>query len=142
MPAKIVNQGLQREAINTSAVGTTPGSALTTSRWVQTMAVDDGTVAFAATDLALNTGGAIANSFDKLLDSSPTRTAQTVTHTMTIPDVSGNFTIRRISLHDDTASNVTSSSSTLFGGSDGLSVLKTSDFNLGLTLKLVYSDNS
>ena len=103
------------------------------------MSVDDGSVAFAAGHTALNSGGAITNEYDQVLDATPTRSAQTITHVMTIPVGSGNFTIRRIALHDDTAANVTTSSSTLCVGIDGQALQKTSDFTLQFTVNLIYT---
>lgn len=97
-------------------------------------------MAFAAGDTALNTGGAVANEFGAAFDSTPTRSGQTVTHLMTIPVGSGNFTIRRIALHDDTTANVTTSSTTLFAGVDGQSLTKTSDFSIAFTINLLYSN--
>lgn len=144
MAAKIVNQGLQRIGINASAVGgsSTVGSSQTVTRYLMTMSVDDSTVAFAAGDTALNTGGAVTNEFDQLLDAFATRSSQTVSHVATIPTGSGNFTIKRIALHDDTATNVTTSSTTLVGGVDGQTLAKTSSFSLAITLSILYTDNS
>lgn len=141
MAALIVNQGLQRIGINASAVGgsSTVGSSQTTTRYLMTMSWDDSTVAFAATDTALNTGGAVSNEFDQFFDAFPTRSGQAVTHTSTIPTGSGNFTIKRVAIHDDTSTNVTTSSTTLCAGVDGQSLTKTSSFTLATSLVITYS---
>lgn len=145
MAGKITNQGLQRMGRNLSFIGTAPGNVTTAlTRYVMTMSIDDSTVAFSATDTALNSGGAVTNEYDVLLDATPTISGQTVTHTATIPSGAGsqNFTIKRIALHDDLPANVTTSSSTLVAGSDGQSVLKTASFAIGLVLKITSTDNS
>src|SRR5882672_12068661 len=135
-----VNQGLQRIAINASAVGGSGavGSSQTTTRYIMTMSVDDATGNFEAAHTAINGAGGtartITNEFDALLDAFATRSAQTTSHVMTIPTGSGNFTIRGIALHDDTATNVTNSSNTLVAGIAGQSIVKTSSFSLAITL--------
>lgn len=139
MASIIVNQGLQRIGINASAVGTTPGSSLSTGRWFQCMSVDDNSSAFAAAHTNLLSAGSITNEFDALLDATPSRTNQTVSHVMTIPTGSGNFLIRRVALHDDTATNVTTTSTTLAAGIDGQSLTKTSDFTLAITVSITYT---
>ena len=135
MAAKIVNRGLQ-------IIGGRTSNTADAFTELLTMSVDDSTVAFAAGDTALNTGGAVTNVYAKLFDSTPTRSAQTTTHLMTVPTGSGNFTIRRIALHNLTAASVTASSTSLFGGIDGQSLTKTSDFTLALTLTVAYTDFS
>jgi len=45
----------------------------------------------------------------------------------------------RVSLHNDTAANVTGSSTTLVAGIDGQSLTKTSDFTLAITVKITYT---
>jgi hypothetical protein len=137
MATKIVNQGLQRVADTVSQT-----SGYNSSRYVRTLSIDDGAVGFVSTHTALNSGGAIANEFDQAFDSTPSRIGQTVTHVSTIGAVDGNFTIKRIALHDDSAANVTTSSSTLFGGIDGQSLTKTADFTMELTVTILYSDAS
>ena len=87
----------------------------------------------------MNDGTGFTQEFDAAFDSTPTESGQTITHIMTIPTGSGNFTIRRISLHDDTAANVTASSTTLVGGVDGQTLAKTVDFTLAITMKLTYT---
>ena len=103
------------------------------------MAVDDSGTAFAAGTTTL---GSPTNLFDQAFDSAPTRSGQVVTHVTTIAAGNGNFTIQRVSLHDDTVANVTGTSTTVVAGIDGLSLTKTSDFSLSITLKLTYADNS
>ena len=137
MAAKIVNQGLQRIGINASQA-----TAYSASRYIRTMSIDDSSNAFAAGDTALNSGGAVSNAFDQALDSTPTRSSQTITHLCTIGTGDGNFTIRRIALHDDTAANVTTSSTTLVGGIDGQALTKTSNFTITFTVNIQYTDNS
>lgn len=150
MTAIVLNQGLQRIGINMSAVGTTLGTSLSTARWFQTMAVDTNTGGagfprnFAAGDVACSSDGtaggtAPTSSYDALLDATPTRSAQTTSHVMTIPTGSGNFLIVRVSLHDDTATNTTGTSATLAAGLDGNSISKSSSFTLKITLNLLYT---
>ncbi|HEX9831661.1 MAG TPA: hypothetical protein VGA66_01015 [Mycobacterium sp.] len=140
MAAKIVTRGLRRIGVQASqATGTIPYNV---ARHIQTMSVDDSSVAFAAGDTALNSGGAVTNEFDAAFDGTPTETGAIVTGVMTIPTGSGNFTIRRIALHDDTDTNVTTSSTTLVGGIDGQSLAKTSDFTLAFTVTIAYADAS
>lgn len=104
------------------------------------MSWDDSSNALAAGDTAANSGGAVTNFYDQAFDSTPTRSSQTITHVSTIPVGSGNFTIRRILMHDNTAANVSSSSASLVCGVDGQSLAKTSDFTLATTLNLLYSN--
>lgn len=109
------------------------------ARNVQVLSIDDSSVAIAAGDTAANSGGAITNFFDQAFDATPTESSTIITTVTTIGTANGNFTIRRILLHDDTAANVTSSSSTLFGGIDGQSLTKTSDFTIAFTIKVTFS---
>ena len=111
------------------------------ARNIQAMSVDDSSVAFAAADLALNTGGAVANEYFKDFDATPTETAPAViTHVMTVPTGSGNFTIRRIALHDQpTALPLLDSTQSLVAGIDGQSLTKTSDFTIQFTLTITYA---
>jgi len=134
MASLIVNQGLQRIAINASQA-----TAFSSSRFIQSMSVDDATGAFAAANTKLDDGAGFTQEFDAAFDSTPTRSNQTISHVMTIPTGSGNFTIRRVALHDDTAANVTSSSTTLVGGVDNQSLTKTSDFTLAITMRITYT---
>jgi hypothetical protein len=141
MAAKIVNNGLQRIGVQASQATAGAGPTYGVSRHIQTMAVDDSNVAFAVGDTALNSGGAVTNEADVAL-ATPTRTGQVVSHVGTFGTSVANFTIRRISLHDDTPGNVTTSSTTLVAGIDGQSFTKTSDFSMIFTLTISYSDNS
>lgn len=138
MAAIVVNRGLLRIGAQASQSTPTYGAA----RHIQTLAIDDSSNAFAAGDTALNSGGAVSNEFDVVFDTTPTESGQTITHTATIVTGSGNFTIRRVSLHDDTAANVTTSSTTLVGGIDGQSLTKTADFSMTFTINITYADNS
>ena len=104
------------------------------------MSCDDSSTAFAQTDTALNSGGAVTNEVDQNLDAATTRSSQTVSHVMTL--ASGTFngvTIRRIALHDDVTANVTTSSTSLGAGIDGQTIAKTSDFSLAITVQITYS---
>lgn len=133
--ALVVNRGLLR--IGQQASESTNYNA---ARNIQVMSVDDSTVSFAAGDTALNTGGAVSNEFDVVFDATPTESAPAViTHVATIPTGSGNFTIRRIALHDDVAGTVSTSSTTLVAGIDDESLTKTSDFSMAITLTLTYT---
>lgn len=136
MGALITNQGLIR--VLKQAFESTNYDA---ARNIQTIAVDDATEAFLAADTKLNDGTGFTQEFDQALTSTPTESGQTITHVTTLATGSANFTIKRISLHDDTAANVSGSSTTLFGGVDGQSLTKTTDFTLTITLKLTYANN-
>ena len=135
MASRTFNNGLNRIADSASH---TAGYSAT--RFVQTLSVDDSAIAFLATDTALNTGGAVTNEYDQVLDATPTRTGQVVTHICTIPTGSGNFVVRRVALHDDAAANVTTSSTTLVAGIDGQALTKTVDFTMAITVTLSYSN--
>lgn len=133
----VVNRGLLR--IGAQASESTP--TYSDSRNIQVMSFDDSTVSFAATDTALNSGGAVSNEFDAAFSATPTESGTaTITHTANIPTGSGNFTIRRIALHDDTTTNVTTSSTTLVAGVDDKSLTKTSDFSMDVTMTLIYTN--
>lgn len=111
------------------------------ARNIQVLSVDDSTVAIAAGDTAANSGGAITNFFDKVLDATPTEAAPAViSHVCTLTTAEALFTIKRILLHDDVAGTVTASSTTLVGGVDAQSLLHTADFQLELTLKITYTN--
>lgn len=140
MSAIIVSSGRDRIAINASQT-----SSFDTTRHIRTMAVDDQSSAFLDTDQDLDRAGGltVTNEFDAALDATPADpVGNAVSHVMTIPTGSGNFTIRRLSLHDDTAANVTVSSNTLVAGVDGQSWTKTSDFTVTPTLTITYTDVS
>jgi hypothetical protein len=138
MAKKIVNRGLLRFGQQSSQ-----STNYSVSRFIQTMSVDDGTTAFAAGHTALNSGGAVTNMYDKAFDAVPTESGTaTITYLMTVPTASGNFAIKRIALHDDTAANVTTSSTSLVAGIDGQSLTKTSDFTLAITVTITFTDVS
>lgn len=138
MASIVVSNGLQRIGVQSSqATGT--GVTYSATRHIQVMSVDDGTVAFAAGHTALNSGGAITNEYDQAFDSTPTRTNQTITHIMTIGTGNGNFTIKRIAMHDNVVGSVDATTATLVCGVDGQTLGKTSDFTLAITLNLLYT---
>ena len=128
----IVNVGLQ-------VIGGRASNTADAFNEIDGMSVDDSTVAFAATDLALDTGGAITNEADADFDSTPTRSGQTISHVSTFGTGVANFTIRRIALHNQNAANISSGSATLVAGVDGQSIVKSSDFSLTITLKISYT---
>lgn len=134
MASLVVNRGLLR--IGQQASESTNYNA---ARNIQVMAVDDGTEAFQAADTKMDDATGYTQEFDAVLDATPTESGQTISHVMTIPTGSGNFTIKRISLHDDAAGTVSGTSTTLVGGVDGQTLTKTSDFTLAITLKLTYT---
>lgn len=131
MSAIVCNQGLQRAG---DTISQTAGYA--SARFVRSMAWDDSATALIAGTTTLGSPG---NEFDQAFDATPIRTAQTVAHLSTIPTGSGNYQIKRITLHDDTAANVTGSSATVFAGVDGQALTKTVDFTLASTLSLAYT---
>jgi hypothetical protein len=137
MAAKIVNRGLLRIGQQSSQ-----STNYNAARHIQTLSVDDGDADFEAGHTALNSGGAVVNEYDQALDSVPTESGQTITHISTIPTGQGNFVIKRIALHDDTAGNVSTSSATLVGGIDGQSMTKTADFSAAYTVNITYADAS
>lgn len=140
MASIVVNNGLQRIGVQASQATSGAGPTYNAARHIQTMSWDDLNAAFAAGHDQLNDAGAITNAYDQALDGAPTRTNQTISHISTIPTGQGNFTIRRVALHDDTAANVTTSSTTLVSGVDGQSLTKTSDFTLATTLNHIYTN--
>jgi hypothetical protein len=141
MAAKIVTNGLQRIGVQASQATSGSGPTYNASRHIQTMSVDDSSVAFAAGHTALNSGGAVTNEDDVAL-ATPTRTGQVISHVGTFGTGVANFTIRRVALHDDTIGNVTTSSTTLVAGIDGQSFTKSSDFSMVFTLTISYADAS
>lgn len=130
MASRTVTAGLQRWI--KQMFQTTGYSAV---RHVQTLSVDGSAFAFAAGDTALNSGGGVLDEFDVAFNVTPTFSGSVVTMSAIIPAASGNFTIRRIAVHDDTAANVSISSATLVAGIDAQSLTKTSDFTVTLTLE-------
>lgn len=134
MATRWVNRGLLRTGQQTFQ-----STNYNVARYVRTISVDDSSIAFGQTDTALNTGGAVTNEFDQAISTTPTESGQSITCTITIATTDANFTIRRIAMHDDTTTNVTTSSATLCQGIDGQSLTKTSDFTLQITLITTYT---
>lgn len=134
MTARTVNRGLLR--VLQQAYQSTNYNV---ARYIRTLSVDDSSTAFAQTDTALNTGGAVTNEYDQAFDATPTESGQSVSFDTTIGTGNGNFTIRRICTHDDTTTNVTTSSTTLCQAIDSQSFLKTSDFSLKITITITAS---
>lgn len=138
MASTVVVRGLNRISMNTET------GLQSTTRVIASMSIDDSTVVFAQSHTALNTGGGGAfNSTDQAFDATPTTstdsTSATVTHVTTYgTNIFTGFTIRRIALHDDVATNASSSSTTLVAGVDSQSLLKTSEFSIAITLRLKY----
>lgn len=140
MASRVVLQGLQRIADTASQT-----SGYSSARYIRTMSWDIGTTGFAAGHTKLNDSadvGATSNThyFDQAFGATPTRSAEIVSHVSTLAVGDGNFLIKRVALHDDTAANVTNSSTTLVAGVDGQSLTKTSDFTLATTLSLAYTN--
>jgi hypothetical protein len=134
MASLIVNLGLLRIGQQSSE-----STNYNAARNIQVMAVDDASEAFLAADTKMNDGTGFSQEFDAAFDATPTESGQTITHIMTIPTGSGNFAIKRVSLHDNTAATVDGTTASLVGGVDGQSLTKTSDFTLAITLKLTYT---
>lgn len=129
----IVNRGLQ-------VIGGRASNTADAFAEIDSMSIDDSSVAFAATDTALNSGGAVTTEADADFDSTPTRASQTITHIATFgTGVFNGATIRRIALHNAAAASVSSSSTTLVCGVDGQSLAKTADFSVTITLKITYT---
>lgn len=131
MASIVVNQGLLRTGQQTFE-----STNYNAARNVQTMSIDGSATAFTATDTSL---GSPANLFDKVFDATPTESGQTISCVTTYATGEGNFTIRRIALHDDTAANVTGASTTLYSGVDAQSITKTSDFSAAITLQTTFT---
>lgn len=133
MAALIVTQGLLSLGQNFSH-----STNFNSARFIQCMMVDDGTALLAANT---KSNDSAANEFDQAFTATPTETAPAkITHSTVIPTGSANsFVIKRVLLHNDTAANVTLSSTTLVGGIDGQSYQKTLDATLTPTLDLIYT---
>lgn len=130
MAAIVTNLGLQLVGERASAVSGFGGA-------IQSMSVDDSATSLAAgtTNLASPT-----NFVAQTFDTPPTRSAQTITHIMTL--AAGTFngnTIKRVCLHNTVGGSVTATSTTLVGGIDSLSLLKGSTFSLAITVRLSYT---
>ncbi len=137
MTSRVVNRGLLRAGQQTFE-----STNYNAARNYQVLSVDDSTVAFAQTDTALNTGGAVTNEYDQAFDATPTEGGSpttTITCITTIATGNGNFTIKRIAIHDDVVANVSASTTTLCAGIDAQSLLKTTDFSLAITLNMLYT---
>lgn len=136
MASLITNFGLQVEADRLAGINGPPAAVLS-------MAVDDKATAFAAADTDLAGASAPSNptniyafGFDATY---PSRASQTVTYRGTIATGSGNFTIRRVSLHNIASGSVTATSDTLVAGVDGQALTKTSSFALTPQLKITHT---
>lgn len=104
------------------------------SRYIRTMSIDDNSTGFSAGHTALDSAGTVSNLYDAAFDATPSAPASgQVSVAMTTGTSNGNFTQRRFAQHNDTAANVTASSTTLIMGIDGQSITKTSDFNETIT---------
>lgn len=142
MASLVPNNGLRRIGVQASQASPAPGDGgpvYSVSRQIQVMAVDNRATAFVAGDTNL---GNPTSEYDQAFDANfPARlnNTQSVAHAMTIPTGQGNFTITRVSMHDDTTTNVTPTSNTLVSGIDGQSLTKTSDFTLKITNNLNYT---
>ena len=137
----VTTNGLQRVLVQAFQATAGSGPTYNVARFIRTLAIDDQAGAFAAGHDQLNDAGAVANEFDVAFDSA-TQSGVVTTVVATIPSGSGNFTIRRVSMHDDTTTNVTTSSTTLCMGIDGQSLTKTSDFSITFTITVTASDQS
>lgn len=93
---------------------------------VITMVVDSKVTALAATDTTIAASTFRAKAFD----STPTRSAQTISHLCTYTSTQANFTIRRITLANLAAASITSGSSSLIAGVDAQAFTKTTSFSL------------
>lgn len=141
MAALVFTNGKRRIGVQASQATCGTGPTYNVARFIQTMSVDDQASAFLVTDLDLDRSGGltVSNSFDQaLITNTRAGSTEIVSHVTTIPTGSGNFTIRRVALHDDTAANVTVSSDTIVAGIDGQSLAKTSDFTMTITVTLTY----
>lgn len=109
------------------------------ARYIRTVTIDDSATAFTQADTSLGgPANVAAKGFDGVPTTSTTATSATVTHVATFGTGEGNFTIRRVAIHDDVNTNVTGTSTTLVGGRDSQSINKTSDFSLIVTVRLEY----
>ncbi len=128
--AKVVtDQGLER----------TKDQLLHTSGWAaerypRAISIDDSTTALAA---ATTTLGSPANLFDADAAASEVSNGRGRL-TVTVPAGSGNFTIRRMVVHDDTAANVSGASATVYAGFSGHALQKDANTVLTLSIDLAY----
>ena len=122
MASLITNQGLADSLNNSFGIGTAdPVDAMGVSNF-GSLAAGTTTIA-AATSKKIN---AIAT---------PTISSQTVTCVGVFTTGQGNFAITTITLHNDGADTSTG----VYGGVDGQSITKTSDFSLTITLQITYA---
>lgn len=140
MAAIIPDNGLQRIGVQASQATAGTGPTYNASRHIQTMSVDDSAGAFASGHDALDDAGAVSNEADAATTN--TRSGQVISHVATFGTGVANFEIKRIALHDDTTTNVTTSSTTLVAGIDAQSLTKTSDFSMDITVDITYTDAS
>ncbi len=128
----VTNLGLKR-----SGSQTFQSTSYNVARFVRTMSVDD-------SGTALNSGsttlGSPTTEFDKAFDATPTESSQTIVLVMTMTTAEGNMTIQRLIEHDDTVTNVTGTSTTIFGGVYAQTLAKNSDFSLAVTKNYTFSD--
>lgn len=112
-------------------------SGYNAARNYQVIAIDDNATGFADGHTALNSAGTVNNEYDAAFDSTPADpSGNLVSASMTTGTGNANFTQRRFSFHDDTAGNVSASSTTLMGGADGFALTKTSDVDETVTMTL------
>jgi hypothetical protein len=131
MASLVVNRGLQMAGNRASGITGANSSAMVT------MVADSKASALAST----NTTIAASTFRAKAFDSTPTRSAQTVSHVTTFTTTQANFVIRRLTLHNLTAASVTSNSSSLIAGIDGQALTKTTSFSMAVTLQLTYTSS-
>jgi hypothetical protein len=124
----IVNQGIGFDLDRLAAINGPPAA-------VQSMAVDDGNP-FTATDTKLNDQAATQVAAVGMDASFPSRAASVLSFQGTFATGVGNFTIKRISLHNIASGSVTLSSTTLYGGVDTQSITKTSAFSLTVKINV------
>lgn len=131
MVSLVVNQGLEMIADQASGVAGAGGD-------IVTMAADNATGTTLAAHTKLNDITSTSISA-KAFDSTPTRSARTVSHIATFGTADANFAIGRFSLHNTVAGSTTVSSTGLMAAVDGFSITKTSAFSLTVTFKLTYA---
>ena len=130
MASLLVNSGLEQSGKRIAGIaGTTH---------IQCMSWDGQTTGFAATDVALNSPGAVVAAF------SPTSVTTVGTNTLrweaTLTTAQFNAsTVRRIALHFASTAAATTATTFLYGGVDGQAILKTSEFSLVTLLDVTYS---
>ncbi len=136
MSAQAALQGLQRFGVQSSQATSGAGPTYNVARHVQVKSWDDSSTAITSATTTLSSP---TNEYDAAYDTTPTRTNQTITTLMTVPTGSGNWTGRRVCDHDDTATNVTGSSSTVVAGVDGQVLVKNADFSVALTTNYIFT---